>query len=647
LHSTGMHTSAASSDFRPAAGLSFPESEMLEWQNRLEVFISSSKARDASHLGPCLRRCHRLASPPEQRHFVTAMLKRDEPHVRGLAFILHHETLGSQPLRASASIAEISTRVAQFSIEFRSGPLIKGLFESTPSHFKGDLYCLASAGCDSQAAELVLEELGVNGLHADLCARTLLSEALETETTIGPRRSFNALVLAAALASPTCGRHRELLVATIVQLCAPLSDEASQQTLLRAVEGACSSVRREFDRLIMSSADRRVRERLIPMLSTAAFRRPARACLESCAPNVLESACGHAAHRLWVDDRMSLLETSAIALQFTTALRTLVHYSEKAYSVLSTCLVNSTLDEPELVAALAVAARSDSAMLRWKSELALLRCAPSAERDQALAALPLTDSCRTETTAPRSTAAQALERFGTELTERPIWWLGARARLLLDRHPDAFHALLRRYLIDRTGPALLPLLQLIRRLRLSAELEPELLELAESGNPVLTGSHRKELVHLLASTRSSRGAAYILRCTVDADVRVQEAVFSVLAGPDGECLGAKIMVPDLLKRIACTAETAVRKAALKALRARSRSAFEELMDTLFEGEWKASPHLLLDAALYCERPIVSSVLRLLEQTEDESCSTSGAVVLRTLQAQRGPWVERPFEQVAV
>ena len=107
------------------------------------------------------------------------------------------------------------------------------------------------------------------------------------------------------------------------------------------------------------------------------------------------------------------------------------------------------------------------------------------------------------------------------------------------------------------------------------------------------------------------------------------------------------MVPDLLKRIACTAETAVRKAALKALRARSRSAFEELMDTLFEGEWKASPHLLLDAALYCERPIVSSVLRLLEQTEDEACATSGAVVLRTLQAKRGPWVERPFEQVAV
>ena len=295
---------------------------------------------------------------------------------------------------------------------------------------------------------------------------------------------------------------------------------------------------------------------------------------------------------------MPMLVKSAVAMQFTTALRSQTPYSEKAYSVLSTCLVNSTLDESQIIAALALAARADSPMLRWKREVALLRCAPSADRDQALAAHHLTDSGHAESAAPRSSAVEALERFGTELTARPIWWLGARARLLLERHPDAFHALMRRYLIDRTGPALLPLLQLIRRLRLGPQLEPELLELAESRNFKLSGRHRRELVHLLASTGSSRGASYILRCTVDADVRVQEAVFSVLAGSEGECMGSKIMVPDLLKRIACTAETAVRKAALKALRARSRSSFEELMDTLFEGGLKAAPHLLLDDALY-------------------------------------------------
>lgn len=647
MHPTGIHASTASPDLRPAPGESFATSEMLDWQNRLEVFISSAKASEASSLAACLRRCHRLASSTEQRHLQAGMLTRPEFHVRGLAFILHHEMIGSEPLRAVASAAEISSRMAHFPDDFRAGSLIKSLFESTPPQFRGDLFCLASTGCDSQAAGLVLEELRVNGLHADICARALLSESLETQTTTGPRRSFNALVLAAALTSPTCGRHRELLVATIVQLCAPLKDDTSQQTLVRAVEGACSSIRREFDRLIMSSADRRVRERLIPMLSISALRRPARACLESCAPSIMESACAHAAHRLCVSDRMSLLGKSAIALQFTKALRSLTPYSEKAYWVLATCLENSTLDEGELIDALTLAVSSDSAMLRWKSEVALLRCAPSTERDLALSSDHLKNSGRAETTAPRTSAVDALERFGTELTKRPVWWLGARARLLLERHPDAFHALLRRYLNDKTGAALLPLLQLIRRLRLGPVFESDLLELAESANPFLRGSHRRELVHLLASTRSSRGAAYILRCTVDADVRVQQAVFFVLAGPDGECLGAKIMVPDLLKRIACTAETAVRKAALKALRARSRSSFEELMDTLFDGGLKAAPHLLLDAALYCERPVVSSVLRLLEQSEDESCSTSGAVVLRTLQAQKGPWIERPVEQVAV
>ena len=647
MHPTGIHSSAASSDFRSSAGGAVCPSEMLEWQKRLEVFVSSAKARDDSALDSCLRRCHRLASGTEQRHLVAAMLKRPESRVQGLSFILHHETIGSEPLRASASITEVTSRLTQFPVEFRSGPLIEGLFESTPPQFRGDLFCLASTGCDSLAAGLVLDELRLNGLHADICARSLLAESLETQSTRGPRRSFNALVLAAALTSPTCGRHRELLVASIIQLCAPLKDDTSHQTLVRAVEGACSSVRREFDRLIMSSADRRVRERLIPMLSIPALRRPARACLESCAPTVLESACTHAAHRLCVDGRMPLLEKSAIAMQFMKALSARTPYSETAYSVLSTCLANSTFDEPEIIAALALGLRSDSAMLRWKSEVALLRFAPSAERDQALATHHLRESGHSETAAPRSSAVEALERFGTELTARPIWWLGARARLLLERHPDAFHALLRRYLNDRTGPTLLPLLQLIRRLRLGPQLEPELLELAESRNFKLSGSHRRELVHLLASTRSSRGAAYILRCTVDADVRVQEAVFSVLAGPDGECLGAKVMVPDLLKRIACTAETAVRKAALKALRARSRSSFEELMDTLFEGGLKAAPHLLLDAALYCERPVVSRVLRLLERTEDKACSTSGAVVLRTLQAQRGPWAERPLKQVAV
>lgn len=647
MHPTGMHTSTASTDVRPAPGESLPTTELLEWQNRLNVFIGSARAPDTSSLIACLRRCHRLASSTEQRHLVAAMLTRPESHVLALSFILHHETIGSEPLRAGASTAEVSSRVAQFPVEFRAGPLLSKLLESTPPQFKGDLLSLASTGCDSQAAELVLKELRGNGLHADICARALLSESLETQPTRGPRRSFNALVLAAALTSATCGRHRELLVATIVQLCAPLIDDTSHQTLVRAVEGACSSVRREFDRLIMSSADRRVRERLIPMLSIAAFRRPARACLESCTPSIMESACTHAAHRLFVDDRVSLLGQSAIALQFATALRSLTPFTDDAYSVLCTCLANSTLEEGEFIAALALGVKSDSAMLRWKSEVALLRCAPSVERDQALADRHLNDSEFGETAAPRSSAVDALECFGTELTKRPLWWLGARARLLLDRHPDAFHALLRRYLSDNTGPTLLPVLQLIRRLRLGPELEPDLLDLAESGNTDLRGSHRRELVHLLASTRSSRGAAYILRCTVDADVCVQEAVFSVLAGPDGACLGAKVMVPELLKRIACTAETAVRKAALKALRARSRSSFEELMGTLFEGGSKAPPKLLLDAALYCERPVVSSVLRLLEETEDESCATSGAVVLRTLQAQRGPWMSHPVEQVAV
>ena len=615
-------------------------------RKRLECFVQAATSKDLSSLESCLRRSFRMATFLEQRQMLEAMVEISDPQVQALAFLLHHEASGSEPLRADASMAQVMTRLGQFPLEVRSGSLINGLLESTPSHFKGDLFCLAVTSCDSLAATLVLEEIRDGGLHAGLCARALLGEALESQGDIGPRRAFNALVLAASLASPAAALHQDLLVATIVQLCSPLQDEKSHATLIRAVEGASSAIKREFDRLIMASSDRRVRARLIPLLSFPALRRPARACLESCAPGTLDSACRHAGHRLALKDRFSILGNSAISMQFRNALLGSAKYGQRAASSLVECLRHSVLDEVELIETLGACIHSHSPMLRWKGEAALLRLSSTPERDRILDESRARHRSTGTSAGPGMSVVDALQQFAGELADSSDWWLGARARLLLRRHPDAFHAFLRRSLADDVTSNLLPLLRVIRRCRLGHALESELLTLASNAG-ALDGGHRSELVHIFAATRSSAGAAFILRCTVDADVRVQAAVFSVLASSRAEDIGGVLMAPELLERIACTAERSVRRAALRALRVRSRSSFEELMDTLLDGDRSESPELVLDAALCSGRPVVPDVLRLLERGAEEGSSDSGAIVLRVLRAQRGPWMGHSIEQVAV
>ena len=194
----------------------------------------------------------------------------------------------------------------------------------------------------------MLAEIEVNGLHAGVCSRALLIEALASEHQIGPKRAYNALVLAGALSSPASAVHDELLVATIVQLCAPLREEAACQVLTRGLERASSTVKRALDRLIMTSSDRRVRDRLIPMLSIPAMRRPARACLESCIPGVIDSACASGGHRLKIKGRLALLCNSAIALQFHKGLRNESPFGERASSILFECLLQGQLSSEDL-----------------------------------------------------------------------------------------------------------------------------------------------------------------------------------------------------------------------------------------------------------------------------------------------------------
>ena len=86
------------------------------------------------------------------------------------------------------------------------------------------------------------------------------------------------------------------------------------------------------------------------------------------------------------------------------------------------------------------------------------------------------------------------------------------------------------------------------------------------------------------------------------------------------------MMVKLLERVACTTQGPLRKAALKALRARSRASFENLMDVLLGDGSENEPGLVLDAALYSKRPIVPEVLRSLKgptrpalDGQDRSC----------------------------
>ena len=588
-----------------------------------------------------------MSTPFEQLQMMTAMLEMPEPQIQALAVLFHHEATGGEPLRSEDSLALIKARLEDLPTGICSGALIQDLFKSTAAQFRGDLFRLASATCDSQAASLILDELRVNGLHAGLCARALLVESLESQAETGPRRGYNALVLAAALSAPSSALHTELLVATIVQLCAPLKDPSSHETLARAVEGASSAVKREFDRLIMACSDRRVRERLIPMLSFPALRRPARACLESCAAAIIDSACAHGGHRVSLNGRFSILCNSALGLQFRAGLKNMTSYGDRASSVLCDCLSHSGLSEMDLIDALALCTKSKSPILKWKSEVALLRLEPSSKRDEVLARIsPIRGTLKYEDAKPPQ-AVDVLELFALELPTRSAWWLGARAQIILRDHPDAFYALLRRSLNGTSAEALLSLLQVIRRCRLAVPIERELIALAESEDARLSGVHRSELVRIFATTHSSRTAAYILRCIVDADARVQAAVFSVLSARDTQNLGGILMDPALLERIACTADRPVRRAALKALRFRSRSSFEALMNTLLGKNSDASPELFMDAALYSGRPVVSDVLRVLEHEFDDHLAESGAVTLRVMRAQRGPWRDYQAEQVAI
>ncbi len=558
-----------------------------------------------------------------------AMLSRPEPNVLVLAFTLLHEHTKSDPLRANATAEQVRSRMAQYPDDLRLGPLLRTLIAHAPPQYKGDLLCLAATGSDSTSATLVLDEIRSNGLHAGLCARALLTESIDTQSIRGVRRGFNALLLAAGLSSPTFANHSDLLVATIIQLCAPIHHEKGRKCLLEALEGSHSSVRRQFDRLIISSSDRRVRERLIPLLSVPSLRRSARASLERCSPTVIESACRHAGHRIHIGNRLSLLANSAIALQFISALKTMTPYDRSASLFLASCLTRSTVDDVQLESALSLASKADSPFLKWKSELEMSRRSAGRSRSSS-----------------RSTVDD-LQEFGATLHEHPIWLLGARARILMDRHPDAFIALLRRYLSDEFAEQRLVILQVIGRARLASKLEPELLEIAEDVGSELTAEHRRELVRLFATTGSSRGAAYVFRSMVDADVRVQESVFQVLSSPETRSVGDGSMMTELLKRVACTAESTVRKAALKALRARSRASFESLMDTLLNDDSGDDLGLVLDAALHSKRPIASRILRLLEKTNEESVRASGPFVLRMLHARNGPWIECSRGQVAV
>ena len=392
-----------------------------------------------------------------------------------------------------------------------------------------------------------------------------------------------------------------------------------------------------MQKFVRSARSKTVRSILISLLDCEILGDPALEALEAARPAQLAAILAESGHLLSVSNRHRHLLGTRVPTRLAGLLRKTASIDPALLRHAPGLLANCHEDPAVIANRLGVIGTSGDPLSKELSRTWLRRMDPSPERKQALLDIQRSRPASPVQLMPRS-GKPTLQQLEALLTTLPPWKSAACSVVHQIERPHALASMLRRVLSSQTEHAIPSALEIIDRRGLAADFEPQLLLLAQPQSDGQPDEVRAHCIRLLAHGRTSDSARAILRALADSSPAVQQAALASATSldcSDSVRLGCHVIDAGLLERLARTADSRIRRVALRALRDRDESAFRSLLGSLFEGKTVRERLAAIDGARFSgEHELSSRVLRLLEDPASDALRETGRIALRSLRAAR-------------